>query len=181
MTFVFRRRIRGALIIPCLAIGLVLIAHFTDFVTGVLSYSPSIAVKTVTVVVKQPRTALYADLHNGTSVHVEKAKDEKRIKDSDKPTRQHLFRANGLMEVNPDGRHPLFELIERGEAKWNAKVKRQSKTLYQAVEEYKRRYKRAPPKGFDFWYVSFPISYLELLYVYCVLIHALLPGGFGAR
>lgn len=31
---------------------------------------------------------------------------------------------------------------------------RQSKTLTEAVEEYKRRYKRLPPKGFDDWRVS---------------------------
>lgn len=28
---------------------------------------------------------------------------------------------------------------------------RQSKTLQEAVAEYKRRYERAPPKGFDIW------------------------------
>jgi hypothetical protein len=35
---------------------------------------------------------------------------------------------------------------------FEAKVARQSKTLEEAVAEYTRRYKRAPPKGFDIWY-----------------------------
>jgi hypothetical protein len=35
---------------------------------------------------------------------------------------------------------------------YDNKVKGQSKTLAEAVEEYRRRYKRDPPKGFDKWY-----------------------------
>ena len=35
---------------------------------------------------------------------------------------------------------------------YDALVKRQSKTLDQAVKEYKRRYKKSPPKGFDLWF-----------------------------
>lgn len=31
-------------------------------------------------------------------------------------------------------------------------VKKQSKTLDEAVGEYVRRYKRRPPKGFERWY-----------------------------
>lgn len=48
-------------------------------------------------------------------------------------------------------RHPILELIDNAEKKWDALVKRQSKTLREAVQEYKRRYKRNPPKGFDKW------------------------------
>ncbi|KZP07098.1 glycosyltransferase family 90 protein [Athelia psychrophila] len=42
--------------------------------------------------------------------------------------------------------------MDRGEAQWDAKLKRQSKTLMEAVMEYKRRHKRSPPKGFDHWW-----------------------------
>lgn len=38
------------------------------------------------------------------------------------------------------------------EDKYNALLKKQSKTLEEAVAEYTRRYGRAPPKGFDGWY-----------------------------
>lgn len=48
-------------------------------------------------------------------------------------------------------RHPILELISNAEKKWDDLVKRQSKTLKEAVAEYKRRYMRNPPKGFDKW------------------------------
>ncbi|KAG6903929.1 hypothetical protein DXG01_013829, partial [Tephrocybe rancida] len=41
---------------------------------------------------------------------------------------------------------------EEAEVRHKAKVAEQSKTLKAAVAEYKRRYKRAPPKGFDQWW-----------------------------
>lgn len=69
------------------------------------------------------------------------------------PLEKHRYRSDGLLEVNPNGGHPIFELIERAEAKWDEKVGKASKTLEEAVKEYKRRYKRDPPLGFDAWCV----------------------------
>lgn len=66
---------------------------------------------------------------------------------------QHTFHPNGLMLVNPRGRHPINVLIERAEKQWKEKVARQSRTLSEAVREYKQRYRRNPPKGFDDWCV----------------------------
>lgn len=63
----------------------------------------------------------------------------------------HQWRSDGLVDVNPNGAHPIYELVRRAEAQWEAKQRRASKTLKQAVKEYKRRYKRLPPKGFDHW------------------------------
>ena len=71
----------------------------------------------------------------------------------EKPLQPHSFRSDGLLEVNPNGRHPIYDLIEHAEADWDKKLNRQSKTLAEAVTEYKRRYGRAPPKGFDKWCV----------------------------
>ncbi|KAF8576246.1 glycosyltransferase family 90 protein [Ramaria rubella] len=70
---------------------------------------------------------------------------------------EHNYRSDGLLDVNPKGKHPIFELIERAETQWKRKLKRQSKTLTEAVAEYQRRYKRSPPKGFEIWwdYVQF--------------------------
>ncbi|KAG6879152.1 hypothetical protein C0992_004826 [Termitomyces sp. T32_za158] len=65
---------------------------------------------------------------------------------------KHTYRADGLLEVNPDGAHPIFELVKDARERWNAKLGRASRTLDQAVWEYKRRYKRAPPRGFDDWW-----------------------------
>lgn len=66
----------------------------------------------------------------------------------------HTFHPNGLLLVNPRGRHPIDILIERAQQRWNDKVAKQSKTLKAAVREYKQRYRRNPPKGFDIWCVS---------------------------
>ncbi|KAG8887721.1 Glycosyltransferase Family 90 domain containing protein [Tulasnella sp. 332] len=51
-------------------------------------------------------------------------------------------------------RHPMYHLIMDAERKWNAMVRRQSRTLKDAVDEYQQRYNRLPPKGFDEWYNS---------------------------
>lgn len=55
------------------------------------------------------------------------------------------------IKPSEEERHPILELIENAERKWDALVKKQSKTLKEAVAEYKRRYKRNPPRGFDKW------------------------------
>jgi len=88
------------------------------------------------------------------------------------------------MEVNPDGRHPIYDLIERAEAEWDKKLKRQSKGLSEAVAEYKRRYRRAPPKGFDDWCALFSlrmsciISYRESRWSYCQEHNVQLPDEY---
>lgn len=73
------------------------------------------------------------------------------IKDASLPS--HYFRPDGLLLVNPEGRHPIYDLVERAESAWNAKLHRASTTYKQLVSEYRRRYRRAPPPGFDKWYV----------------------------
>ena len=68
----------------------------------------------------------------------------------------HMWDANGLLTVNPEAAHPIFELIRRAEARWAEKLRRASTTLEQAVIEYRRRYGREPPLGFDDW-CAFPL------------------------
>ncbi|KAF7377561.1 Beta-1,2-xylosyltransferase 1 [Mycena sanguinolenta] len=65
---------------------------------------------------------------------------------------QHKFMDDGLLEVNPEGIHPVYELIRRAEDAWKDKLRRASTTFPEAVTEYRRRYKRDPPKGFDDWW-----------------------------
>lgn len=72
------------------------------------------------------------------------------MKDASFPS--HYFHLDGLLLVNPDGRHPIYDLVERAESAWNAKLHRASTTYKQLVFEYRRRYKRAPPPGFDKWW-----------------------------
>lgn len=79
------------------------------------------------------------------------AEEREREQLAASPSGGHTFHPNGLLLVNPKGRHPINVLIEHGEKKWNDLLKRQSKTLDEATQEYKRRYKRNPPKGWEQW------------------------------
>ena len=63
----------------------------------------------------------------------------------------HVYRPDGILEVNLNGSHPILELIEKSQEEWDAKLRRASKTLDEAVDEYYRRYKRLPPTNFDKW------------------------------
>ncbi|KAL1749096.1 glycosyltransferase family 90 protein [Schizophyllum fasciatum] len=64
----------------------------------------------------------------------------------------HQYQQNGLLAVNPLGAHPIYELMARADAQWRRKHARASRTLAQAVREYRRRYRRDPPRGFDLWW-----------------------------
>lgn len=52
----------------------------------------------------------------------------------------------------PPIHHPIPKLMADARRAFDEKIKRQSKTLQEAVDEYERRYGRRPPKGFDEWY-----------------------------
>ncbi|KAJ3571640.1 hypothetical protein NP233_g3610 [Leucocoprinus birnbaumii] len=66
-----------------------------------------------------------------------------------------LSKATGGLFGNARGTitgHPIPKLMDEAEDKFRAKLKKQSKTLEDAVKEYRRRYKRSPPKGFEEWW-----------------------------
>ncbi|KAG6380386.1 hypothetical protein JVT61DRAFT_8501 [Boletus reticuloceps] len=68
------------------------------------------------------------------------------------PLGKHTLTSDGLLVANPHGPHPIFQLIHDAEAAWEAKRARASKTLPEAVAEYRQRYRRSPPLGFDKWW-----------------------------
>ena len=70
-----------------------------------------------------------------------------------KPLEGHALTPDVLLALNPRGPHPIFQLIRDAEVAWEAKRARASNTLDAAVAEYRRRYRRAPPLGFDKWCV----------------------------
>lgn len=47
--------------------------------------------------------------------------------------------------------HPIRTLIEEGKKLWKEKLERQSGSFDEAEKEYRRRYGREPPKGFEVW------------------------------
>ncbi|OXB38294.1 hypothetical protein LQV05_006535 [Cryptococcus neoformans] len=52
----------------------------------------------------------------------------------------------------PPIQHPIPKLMADARNEFDQKIKKQSKSLPEAVAEYKKRYGRNPPKGFDEWY-----------------------------
>ena len=73
------------------------------------------------------------------------------------------------------------------EAEWEDLLNRQSTTLEGAVKEYKRRYKRNPPAGFDKWWefvekhdVQLPDEY-DTVMRDMEMFYALPPSIFKAR
>lgn len=76
------------------------------------------------------------------------------------PTNGHVYLAPDFAtrlwaaRIEPSGppAHPIVSLMANASMAWSDKLTRQSKTLHQAVEEYRRRYGRRPPRGFDRWW-----------------------------
>lgn len=47
--------------------------------------------------------------------------------------------------------HPILHLMKQAKRDWKKKLDSQSSDLATAVKTYKKKYGRAPPKGFDKW------------------------------
>lgn len=71
--------------------------------------------------------------------------------------------------------HPIHVLITQAEEQFQVLRARQSKSLKEAVVEYRRRYGLPPPPHFDKWY-SFAVQRgVELIDEYDTIYHSLLP------
>jgi hypothetical protein len=105
------------------------------------------------VTVTRVKTAWAEVTSTITAAEPEPTTRPQQVAITDGPLKDHNYRSDGLLEVSPDGSHPIFELIRNAEEEWDAKLASSSKTLAQAVAEYHRRYKRPPPLGFDDWFV----------------------------
>ncbi|PGH04842.1 cysteine dioxygenase [Polytolypa hystricis UAMH7299] len=71
--------------------------------------------------------------------------------------------------------HPIAQLVENARTKFDGITSRQSRTLKQAVEEYRRRYKIAPPPNFDAWFKFAQKRGVQLIDEYDTIYHSLLP------
>lgn len=60
--------------------------------------------------------------------------------------------AINVADVKETLTNPILGLLRDGERKWQDMLSQQSKTLDGAVQEYKTRWGRNPPKGFDEWW-----------------------------
>lgn len=69
------------------------------------------------------------------------------------PSTEAIFRSTAQKPLDTKiTEHPIPRLMAEAEDKFRGLLARQSKTLEAAVEEYRRRYGREPPKGFDGWW-----------------------------
>ncbi|KAL7419480.1 hypothetical protein Q5752_006318 [Cryptotrichosporon argae] len=92
---------------------------------------------------------LVADLPARKPSHAEHAAKSRK---KTKTTAEHRYLLDGLVVPDPGGQHPIYDLLDRASQAWAAKMGKASTTLRQAVDEYRKRYGRAPPKGFDRWW-----------------------------
>ena len=58
----------------------------------------------------------------------------------------------GKIGTRKQSQHPIEILIQRSTDEFHAMLERQSSTLDAAIANYQRRYRRAPPSGFDRWF-----------------------------
>ncbi|KAJ6036556.1 Lipopolysaccharide-modifying protein, partial [Penicillium herquei] len=75
----------------------------------------------------------------------------------------------------PESSHPVAKLIENAGQQFNYVRSRQSTTLKEAVEEYKRRYKMHPPPNFDIWFHFAQSKGVQLIDEFDSIYHSLLP------
>lgn len=71
--------------------------------------------------------------------------------------------------------HPVDQLVRDAEADFEKLLARQSKTLAEAVAEYRRRYQLPPPPNFDRWYEFAKRKGVQLIDEYDTIYHSLLP------
>ncbi|KAL4927948.1 uncharacterized protein BDV17DRAFT_282196 [Aspergillus undulatus] len=75
----------------------------------------------------------------------------------------------------PSDVHPITALVQDAEQQFNQLLERQSRTLNDAVNEYRRRYNMHPPPHFDKWFKFAQSKGVELIDEYDTIYHTLLP------
>ena len=71
--------------------------------------------------------------------------------------------------------HPIYQLIANAESDLENTLNTQSKSLEEAVTEYRRRYKLHPPPNFEKWYDFANRKGVQLIDEYDTIFHSLLP------
>lgn len=87
----------------------------------------------------------------------------------------------------PGGSHPIWHLVKDAETQLEEVKARQSKTLEEAVNEYRRRYQIPPPPNFDKWYDFATskgvqlIDEFDMIYEFLTPFWGLKPATIRAR
>lgn len=74
-----------------------------------------------------------------------------------------------------DTTHPIALLMQDAQSKFRTLMSRQSTSLDEAVREYKKRYARSPPKGFEDWYKFAKENNVKIIDEYDSLVKDLEP------
>ncbi|CAG8092272.1 unnamed protein product [Penicillium salamii] len=88
---------------------------------------------------------------------------------------QHPQLHAGQNTYLPEKEHPISRLIGNAQQTFDHAHSQQSKTLAQAVEEYKRRYNMHPPPHFDKWFEFAQSKNVQLVDEFDSIYHSLLP------
>jgi hypothetical protein len=86
-----------------------------------------------------------------------------------------LSLASGSLPASVITEHPIPKLMADAEVQFRKLLSKQSRTLKAAVNEYKRRYKRNPPKGFDKWWKFAQENDVKMVDEYDGLVEDLAP------
>ena len=78
-------------------------------------------------------------------------------------------------EIDMGNGHPIDLLIKSAEKELQDTLDRQSASLQEAVDEYRRRYGIPPPPNFDRWYEFATRAGVQLVDEYDGIMHSLLP------
>lgn len=111
--------------------------------------------------IKRPKKAVEdEEEEEEEEVQVRKViKKPKKVKSS--KTFPLTSRRDGRILIKEGKVHPIPALMERAKERWEKLKSSQSRNFKEAVREYKKRYGRNPPKGFDKWLVVFLLSFRE--------------------
>ena len=89
--------------------------------------------------------------------------------------RHHAHEENAPLFPASSLSHPVHKLVAEADGDFQTVLARQSRSLSDAVAEYRRRYKIPPPPNFDKWYNFAKKKGVELIDEYDTIYHALLP------
>ncbi|KAF2403645.1 hypothetical protein EJ06DRAFT_470998 [Trichodelitschia bisporula] len=79
------------------------------------------------------------------------------------------------LRVGSTRSHPIDFLVRSAEKEFSEKLDKQSKSLDEAVAEYRRRYRVPPPPHFDVWYQFAKNKDVQLVDEFDSIYHSLLP------
>ncbi|PYH95004.1 putative capsule-associated protein CAP1 [Aspergillus ellipticus CBS 707.79] len=91
------------------------------------------------------------------------------------PNAQLIEQSTFRKVAQPENAHPIASLVQDAKQQHDRILSSQSKTLTQAVNEYRSRYKLHPPPHFDKWFQFTKSRGVQLIDEYDSIYHSLLP------